>query len=264
MRQYDARQAIATSSGQNDSGLFQLNFEDPRYLPFEYMGAVSRLRIELPPENNYFDFDTLTDTVVSLNYTAREGGEGLRRAANASAQRHTPGDGWHFFDVRHEFPDAWHLFRDRGHDEHAAERMTFRLTRQMFPFIPGGRDLRIDKLAIVFGPAAIRRAPAPTRRIAPARRRARRGRGRSTSSVATMTHTKKQTCGALPGKNGRACTAASSTRASDLWARMTGPPISSYASRLILVDWSACSCSAATGCIRRHTDASNDRKGDPA
>ena len=44
VRQHDARQAIATSSGQNDSGLFQLNFDDPRYLPFEYMGAVSRWR----------------------------------------------------------------------------------------------------------------------------------------------------------------------------------------------------------------------------
>ena len=116
VRQYDARQAIATSSGQNDSGLFQLNFDDPRYLPFEYMGAVSRWRIELPPENNYFDFDTLTDAVLSLNYTAREGGEPLRRAANASAQRHLPGDGWRFFDVRHEFPDAWQLLRDSTHE----------------------------------------------------------------------------------------------------------------------------------------------------
>ena len=153
VRQYDARQAIATSSGQNDSGLFQLSFEDPRYLPFEYMGAVSRWRIELPPENNYFDFSTLTDTVITLNYTAREGGDLLRRAANASARRHTPGDGWHFFDVRHEFPDAWQFFRNHGNDEHAAKRMTFQLTRRMFPFIPGGHDLTIDKLAIVFGPA---------------------------------------------------------------------------------------------------------------
>ena len=81
VRIYGAREAIATSSGQNDSGLFELNFRDERYLPFEYMGAVSRWRIELPPENNYFDLDTLTDVVLHLNYTAREGGEALREAA---------------------------------------------------------------------------------------------------------------------------------------------------------------------------------------
>ena len=31
-----AIQSIATSGGQNDSGLFELNFRDDRYLPFEY------------------------------------------------------------------------------------------------------------------------------------------------------------------------------------------------------------------------------------
>jgi hypothetical protein len=64
-------------------------------MPFEFLGAVSRWRIELPPENNYFDFDSLSDCIVRLNYTACEGGE-LRRA-NEAAQRHLPGDGWCFF-----------------------------------------------------------------------------------------------------------------------------------------------------------------------
>jgi len=39
VRIYGEREAIATSGGQNDSGLFELNFSDPRYLPFEYMGG---------------------------------------------------------------------------------------------------------------------------------------------------------------------------------------------------------------------------------
>ena len=88
--QYGAREAIATSSGQNDSGLFELSFRDERYLPFEYHGAVSRWRIELPPENNYFDLDTLTDVVLHLNYTAREGGGGAPRGRDASARRPAP------------------------------------------------------------------------------------------------------------------------------------------------------------------------------
>jgi len=80
-------QAIATPSGQCDSGLFELNFNDERYLPFEYMGAVSRWRIELPSENNYLELNT----IIRLNYTAREGGDLLRKAANGAAQRHLPG-----------------------------------------------------------------------------------------------------------------------------------------------------------------------------
>jgi len=51
---YAATEAIATSNGQNDSGMFELSFRDERYLPFEFKGAISSWRIELPQENNLF------------------------------------------------------------------------------------------------------------------------------------------------------------------------------------------------------------------
>jgi hypothetical protein len=40
-------QSVATSNAQNDSGLFELNFRDERYLPFEGTGAISSWRLEL-------------------------------------------------------------------------------------------------------------------------------------------------------------------------------------------------------------------------
>jgi len=104
-------EAIATSTGQADSGLFELAFADQRYLPFEYSGAVSRWRIELPPENNQFDFDSLSDLVLHINYTAREGGDEFARESSAAAQRFLPGNGWRFFDVRHELPEVWNVVR---------------------------------------------------------------------------------------------------------------------------------------------------------
>ncbi len=148
VKQYAAREAIATSSGQSDSGLFELNFRDERYLPFEFLGAVSHWRIELPPENNYFDLDTLSDLILNLNYTARDGGEMLRKVANESAQRHLPGDGWSFFDVRHEFPDAWELFRDSLEGRKPARELRIRISRNLFPYIPGHRELSITGLAL--------------------------------------------------------------------------------------------------------------------
>jgi hypothetical protein len=39
--------AIATSNAQNDSGIFELNFRDERYLPFEGAGVVSGWTIDL-------------------------------------------------------------------------------------------------------------------------------------------------------------------------------------------------------------------------
>jgi hypothetical protein len=151
VRQYGAREAVATSIGQNDSGLFQLDFNDPRYLPFEYMGAVSRWRIELPPENNYFERHTLTDVVMRLGYTAWEGGAPLRRAASAAAQKHLPGDGWRLLDIRPEFPDAWQQFLDRSGDERREDRLRLRLDRKLFPFVPGGREIWIGAIALLFG-----------------------------------------------------------------------------------------------------------------
>jgi len=61
IKRYNATEAIATSDAMDDDGLFELSFKDDRYLPFEFNGAVSKWRIELPRENNAFDFDSLTD-----------------------------------------------------------------------------------------------------------------------------------------------------------------------------------------------------------
>jgi hypothetical protein len=130
--------------------MFELNFRDERYLPFEYLGAVSRWRIELPRENNYFDLDTVTDLVLHLNYTGREGGDLLRRAANHVAQQNLPGEGWIFLDLKHDFPDAWELFRNNREDRERCRDLGLRLRRNMFPFIPDHRELWIDKIALMF------------------------------------------------------------------------------------------------------------------
>src|SRR5262249_31724357 len=142
--------AIATSSGQNDAGLFELNFRDERRLPFEFRGAASRWRIELPPKNNYYDMETLSDVVMHLNYTAREGGDVLRHAADAVAQEHLPGSGWCFLDVRHDFPDAWEIFRTTCRDKTHSRELRVRLSRKLFPYLPCNRQIRIDKAALLF------------------------------------------------------------------------------------------------------------------
>lgn len=145
VREYAARESIATSSGQNDPGLFELSFRDERLLPNQFRGAVSRWRIELPPENNYFDLDTLTDFVLHINYTAREGGPALAEAAGREAHRHLPGDGLRVFDVRHDFPDAWPGLRGHG-----ARQLRLGFIPSMFPFVPGHPERIIDRLLLMF------------------------------------------------------------------------------------------------------------------
>jgi len=69
------------SNAQNDSGMFELNFRDERYLPFEGAGVISRWRIELPQTFRQFSYDTISDVVLHIKYTARDGGVPLREAA---------------------------------------------------------------------------------------------------------------------------------------------------------------------------------------
>src|SRR5207253_6762318 len=78
---FGAIESIATSTAQNDSGLFELNFRDERYLPFEGSGVISKWRIDMPKDCNAFDFETITDVILRISYTAREGGKSLQTKA---------------------------------------------------------------------------------------------------------------------------------------------------------------------------------------
>jgi hypothetical protein len=153
IRRYAATEAIATSTGQNDAGLFEVNFRDERYLPFEFQGAVGRYRIELPPENNFFDLATVTDLIIHLRYTAREGGDVLRSAASEAARARLPDAGQRLIDVRMELPDVWQRFT--GQPLSGPRTVQLPIERDLFPFLPGLPALRITQLIIFFSaPAA--------------------------------------------------------------------------------------------------------------
>ncbi|WDR36178.1 neuraminidase-like domain-containing protein [Pseudomonas serboccidentalis] len=69
-----ANQQIALSGGVDDSGMFTLNFNDERYLPFEYTGAISTWRLTFPnPQAQQQLLTSLNDIIVHLCYTARAG-----------------------------------------------------------------------------------------------------------------------------------------------------------------------------------------------
>ena len=107
--------AIAASSAQNDGGMFELNFKDERYLPFEGAGVTSKWRLELPAFRQ-FDYDTISDVVVHLRYTSSEGGERLKKAAgdtvlNFIKSNEEIGQQEGLFaviDLKHDLPNEWH------------------------------------------------------------------------------------------------------------------------------------------------------------
>lgn len=117
---FGSLQSIVTSSAQNDSGLFETNLRDERYLPFENSGAISEWLLQLPADPSagdpaQFDYDTISDVILHFRYTAREGGELLRAAALSTLKTlidtADAAGSVRLFSLRHEFPTAWAAFK---------------------------------------------------------------------------------------------------------------------------------------------------------
>ena len=99
--------SISTSSAVNDSGLFELNLHDDRYLPCEGGGAISSWRIEVLQELNDFHLSTISDVLLTLRLTALESGGVLREQALAQVRAARAGRAVRVFDLRRDFPDSW-------------------------------------------------------------------------------------------------------------------------------------------------------------
>ncbi|WP_367108738.1 hypothetical protein [uncultured Psychrobacter sp.] len=138
----DKVQSIVTSNAQNDSGLFETNLRDERFLPFEGQGVISTWNLELPNEFRQFDYDTISDVILHLRYTARQGGDSRRRAALNNLRtlvEEAEGFGQvQLFSLNQDFPTEWHHFL-------AGDEM-FRamVKREHFPYLVQDKNIRVS------------------------------------------------------------------------------------------------------------------------
>ncbi|BDC46004.1 neuraminidase-like domain-containing protein [Paraburkholderia terrae] len=65
---------VATSTAQNDAGVFDFSFRDERYMPFEGAGAISVWSVTLPQNFRPFDYQTINDVILHLSYSATADG----------------------------------------------------------------------------------------------------------------------------------------------------------------------------------------------
>ncbi len=147
--QTGAVQSIVVSGGVDDAGVFTADPRDERYLPFEGSGAISDWSLALTSAVPTFDPTTITDVVLCLRYTAREGGEPLRDAAVASLNAEFAAvPPRRAFSARSEFPAEWNAFL-RPADGGPTATLAVDLTEQLFPYLARGGGLRITNLELV-------------------------------------------------------------------------------------------------------------------
>ena len=107
-----AVQSIVTSGANNDSGLFEANLRDERFLPFEGAGVESTWKLDLPGDYRAFDYATISDVVLHVRYTARQGVEPgkVKIALESIFQKASQSNLALLFSLSHDFPTEWSAF----------------------------------------------------------------------------------------------------------------------------------------------------------
>lgn len=141
--------SITTSSANNDSGIFDLNFKDERYLPFEGAGAISEWQLELPTRIRSFNYDTIADVIMHISYTAIDGDR--TTAENNLADKliaHAQEEGlFRMFSLRYEFPSAFYLLQSA--DPAVA---AFEVEQMHFPYVFSNSTLSMDSIKVLLKP----------------------------------------------------------------------------------------------------------------
>lgn len=140
-------QSIVTSNAQNDSGLFETNLRDERYLPFETAGAESTWKLELPSDIKQFDYNSISDVILHLRYTSREGGAQLKSKAVLHIQNDIVTDAKasglvRSFSLKHDFPTEWYDFTS------SIENLKISVKKEHFPYVTMGFNIAVNKVEL--------------------------------------------------------------------------------------------------------------------
>ena len=139
---------IFTSTGQNDTGIFEFSFRDERYMPFEGAGAISSWKVELPAGFRQFDYQTITDVILHISYTAEQD-DLLRQkveeknGAIATALQSQPLA--RLFSLRQEFPGVLNRLLHSA----ANTPVTVSIGPNYLPFFIAGNSVQVTKATLL-------------------------------------------------------------------------------------------------------------------
>jgi hypothetical protein len=101
----------------------------------------------LPVDTNSFDLQTVSDVVINLLYTSRDGGAPLRQAAPAEVVGQPQDNVLRLFSLKHEFPTEWYRFLQPP-DTADRQSLTMNLTMERFPFQFRGTKMQIEQMEL--------------------------------------------------------------------------------------------------------------------
>jgi hypothetical protein len=145
-------QSVVTSAGSNDSGLFETNLRDERFLPFEGAGAISTWKLDLPADYRAFDYATIPDVILHVRYTARQGVPIPQVKATLDTLLALEGEGklGLLFSLRYDFPTEWAAFLAGTGD------LVVTIRKDYFPYFAQRFSIKIANITLYDGQDAAR------------------------------------------------------------------------------------------------------------
>jgi hypothetical protein len=133
-------QSVALTSPTAGTGVFELDMQSDLLHPFEGTGVDTSWFLEMPRASNTFDFDSLMDVVISMDYTALFSAD-LRERVTKTLPRERVGD--RVISVRRDLPDTWY---DIANGQGPSVRIGLPVGRRLFP--SGIEDVGIRELSL--------------------------------------------------------------------------------------------------------------------
>jgi len=139
-----APEFIAMSAPNNSTGVFELDPQPDMLLPFEGSGVEMSWEFKMPKAANRFDYGTIADVLITLEYTALDSVD-YRQQVIQTLKPTVSSD--RPFSFRNQFADQWY---DLHNPEQTSAPMTVRFTTLREDFPPNVEALKIQHLVIYF------------------------------------------------------------------------------------------------------------------
>ncbi len=138
---------VALTSPISATGVFEMDVQSEMLLPFESMGVDTLWEFQMPRAANPFDFRTVADVLVTIEYTALNSFEYRQQVIKTLDPKIS---GERSFSFMNQFSDAWY---DLHNPEQSATPMTvkFKTWREDFP--ANLDDPRIEHVLLFFSRA---------------------------------------------------------------------------------------------------------------
>jgi len=140
-------ESVALTSPSSATGYFELESRSEMLLPFEGLGTDTVWEFRMPKAANRFDYRTIADIIISIEYTALDSSDYRQQVietlpSTISAERP--------FSFRHQFADQWY---DLHNPEQTATPMCVRLRTRREDFPPNIENLKIEHVVLYFAGA---------------------------------------------------------------------------------------------------------------